>query len=40
MPYSGYQRAALRDVVVQESGDRMGKIAWADYQKLGAKVMA
>lgn len=38
--YSAYQRAALRGVVVQESGDRMGKIAWADYQKLGAEVMA
>jgi chromosome partitioning protein len=37
--YSAYQRAALRGVPVYESGDAKGKIAWADYQKLGAEVM-
>lgn len=37
--YSAYQRASLRGVPVYESGDRMGRIAWADYQKLGAEVM-
>lgn len=37
--YSAYQRAALKGVVVQESGDRMGKIAWADYQKLGQEIV-
>ncbi|WP_311774804.1 ParA family protein [Nostoc sp. 2RC] len=37
--YSAYQRASLRGVPVYESGDAKAKIAWADYQKLGAEVL-
>ncbi|OCQ92265.1 chromosome partitioning protein ParA [Nostoc sp. MBR 210] len=37
--YSAYQRASLKGVPVYESGDRMGRIAWADYQKLGVEVL-
>ncbi|MHC5762977.1 ParA family protein [Nostoc sp.] len=38
--YSAYQRASLRGVPVYESGDAKARIAWADYQKLGAEVMS
>jgi chromosome partitioning protein len=37
--YSAYQRASLKGVPVYESGDSKSRIAWADYQKLGAEVL-
>jgi chromosome partitioning protein len=37
--YSAYQRASLKGVPVYESGDAKAKIAWADYQKLGAEML-
>lgn len=37
--YSAYQRASLKGIPVYESGDSKSKIAWADYQKLGAEVL-
>lgn len=37
--FTAYQRAALKGTTVFESGDRMGKIAWGDYQKLGREVL-
>ena len=37
--FTAYQRAALKGVTVYESGDRMGKIAWSDYQRLGREVL-
>lgn len=37
--FTAYQRAALKGCTVFESGDRMGKVAWSDYQKLGREVL-
>lgn len=37
--FTAYQRAALKGCTVYESGDRMGKVAWSDYQKLGREVL-
>ena len=37
--YSAYQKASLKGVPVYESGDEKARIAWNDYQKLGAEVL-
>jgi chromosome partitioning protein len=37
--YAAYQKASLKGVPVYESGDRMARIAWADYKDLGAEVL-
>jgi chromosome partitioning protein len=37
--FTAYQRAALKGCPVYETCDRMGKIAWGDYQKLGREIL-
>ena len=37
--FSAYQKAALKGATVYESGDRSGKIAWSDYERLGREVL-
>ena len=36
--YIAYEKATLQGVPVYESGDRKGKIAWKDYQKIGEEI--
>lgn len=36
--YIAYEKASLQGVPVYESGDRKGKIAWKDYQKIGEEI--
>ena len=38
--FTAYQKAALKGGTVYESGDRSGKIAWSDYQRLGREVLS
>lgn len=35
---TAYETAALKGVLVQDSGDRMGRIAWGEYERLGKEV--
>lgn len=35
---TAYEKAALKGVPVYESGDRFGRIAWGEYQKLGQEI--
>ena len=37
--YAAYEKAALVGVLVQESGDRNGRIAWSDYEKVGKEII-
>jgi chromosome partitioning protein len=37
--FAAYQKAALSGCTVSECGDRMGKAAWGDYQKLGREIL-
>ena len=37
--YIAHEKASLMGVPVYESGDRKGKIAWSDYEKVGKEIL-
>lgn len=37
--YAAYEKASLAGCLVQDSGDRYGRIAWSDYQKVGKEII-
>ncbi len=37
--YIAYEKASLMGVPVYETGDRRGKVAWRDYEKVGKEIV-
>jgi chromosome partitioning protein len=37
--YIAYEKASLMGVPVYKTGDRKGKIAWSDYEKVGKEIV-